>query len=132
MTSYTKAYVDDPSIVDDDQLWRRIHPSWWVMDRNLGERRLSSAAFDDPHDGTAMSVDIARLRVSVEDALAQHDGYGLAAFAAKVARDFGQGIERAPLSTNAAHAEVFGSKTKKVRKQWAAASQVLRAPATPS
>ena len=50
------SYVDDPAILSDAILWRRIHPKWVVLDTNRGGVRVSSAAFDDSPDGSAMSV----------------------------------------------------------------------------
>lgn len=52
-----------------------------------------------------------------ESVLAGHEGFGLAAFTAGIARSVGQGIVRKPEPTEQAHAEVFGKKTDAVKKK---------------
>lgn len=49
-------YRDDPAILNDAQLWRRIPPWHLVNDQNLGTVRPSSAAFDNDPDGRPMSI----------------------------------------------------------------------------
>jgi hypothetical protein len=49
-------YVDDASIADGAELWRRI-PSWhFIYDENLGRMRPSTAAFEDHPNRSPMSV----------------------------------------------------------------------------
>ncbi len=49
-------YTDDLSIVNDEELWRRIPEVWVIEDRVAGGIRIASAAFDDHPNGTPMSV----------------------------------------------------------------------------
>ncbi|MGH6897525.1 MAG: hypothetical protein ACREJ5_13425 [Geminicoccaceae bacterium] len=49
-------YIDDPSICDADILLRRIPPSWWEFDENMGVVRPTSQGFKDHRSGTPMSV----------------------------------------------------------------------------
>ena len=126
------AYTDDPTIRDDAALWRRIPPWHFVPDGNLGRVRPSSAAFEDHPDGTPMSVLLAEIvaqtRRRAEDILAGHEGYGLAAITAGLARDYGQGVARKPSRDEPAHAEVFGKKPKPVRKRLAKGSEWVLPP----
>jgi hypothetical protein len=115
------AYTDDPTISDDADLWRRIHPTHIISDPNLGRVRPTSAAFMDLSNGSPMSVVIAAESDGPEHILAGYEGYGLASFKARVAREFGLGIVRNPLYNQPAHALVFGAKSGKVRSQLAKA-----------
>lgn len=118
------AYTDDPSIVDDEELWRRIPEVWIVEDRVMGGVRIASAAFSDHRNGTPMSVFLGS--VVRDDGRAPESvlmpSYYLAAVKAGAARDCGQGVRRAPLQDEPAHAEVFGKKTKSVKKRLAQAA----------
>lgn len=126
--------VDDSTILDEAELWRRIHPEWVVPDENTGGFRLSSAAFDDSPDGSPTSVllvDIVReTGRDEEDVLAGFDGYTLASVTAGDARGCKQGIARDPLPNEPAHAYVFGSKTKSLKRCLARHAQWIIPPHT--
>lgn len=116
--------VDDPSVTDEAKLLRRIPPDWIVPDpKNPAGKRASSQAFDDDRDGKPMSVQLADVLtthgISVTQVLAGHDGYALTAITAGLARTNGPGIIRTPRENDPAHAEVFGKKSKSVRKKLA-------------
>lgn len=112
--------VDDATIGNDAELWRRIHPQWVVPDGNTGSVRVSSAAFDNSPDGSPTSVLLAGLvrqtDRGAEDVIAGFDGYFLAALTAGQARDCQQGVARNPLEDEPAHAYVFGQKTKPLKR----------------
>ena len=74
-------YEDDPSILDEDSLWRRVPPCHFVPDHNEGVIRPSSAAFTDHQNGTPMSVSLAKETVEAA-VLEGHPGFALAAFSA--------------------------------------------------
>lgn len=114
-------FVDDPTIADQDELWRRIHPSQVVPDGNSGRLRISSGAFFDSSDGTPMSVCLGR-EDTPDRVLAAHRGDLLAALLAREVRDLAQGVHRAPTVEDPSHAFVFGKKTDGVRRKLAAAS----------
>lgn len=40
-----EGYTDDPTISDDAELWRRIHPDWVIFDEKRERWRLSSGSF---------------------------------------------------------------------------------------
>jgi hypothetical protein len=123
-------YEDDPSIADDDVLWRRVplHPSWVVFDETQGRLRPSSSAFDNHRDGTPMSAYLAAGGNTVEEVLEGHPNYSLAGFSAGLARLQGQGIVRRPMPAFPSHVEVFGPKSKSVRSALAKGCHWVVAP----
>ena len=49
--------IDDTTIPDLDRLYRRV-PSWHVVwDNNKGQKRPSSAAFENDEDGMSVSLE---------------------------------------------------------------------------
>lgn len=124
--STSESYVDDPTVLDVDPLWRRIPPSHFVFDSNNGAFRPSSAAFDDHPNGSPMSVVLGKEVIAVsrlpESVLEGHQGFALAEISAGLARSVGQGIVRKPEDYEPAHAEVFGRKTDSIRRKLAKGS----------
>jgi hypothetical protein len=116
---------DDRTIPDAEGLWRRIHPSWIVPDRETGGWRVSSAAFIDRRG--ELSVDLASL-TTVEWSLAGYPEHSLAEVKVAVIREKGYGVVRDPLPENAAHALVRGRMTKAYAREIARATlwKVLR------
>lgn len=116
-------HVDDLSILEDEELWRRIPPWHIVEDRNLGRKRISKAAFEDHPDGTPMSVVLGQEVLAADrdaySVISEHDKFCLASVTAGLARSLKQGVARSPLPDEPAHAEVFGKKTDGVRKRFA-------------
>ena len=129
-----RGYTDDQTIPDDAILWRRIPPWHFTYDRRERRWRPSSAAFEDDPDGDPMSVIIAAESRSPEAALADlHRDYGLVAISARLARERGQMIVRAPTPEEPAHAYVVGNKAESVRKAFARqAAWVVRPPDHPT
>lgn len=112
----SEGLVDDATITDDSELWRRIHPLWVIRDENAGVVRVSSAAFDDSRDGSPTSVLLAAIvRESGRtdtDVLMDFGGYAFASLTAGEARRCNQGVARDPLPDEPAHAFLFGPKSK--------------------
>ncbi len=108
--------VDDATITNDSELWRRITPLWVVRDENAGGLRVSSAAFDDSRDGTPTSVLLATIVRETgrtdTTVLESYEGYGLASLTAGEARGCKQDVARDPLPEEPAHAFIFGVKSK--------------------
>lgn len=127
-----EGFIDDATIANESDLWRRIHPTWIVRDENEGGYRVSSAAFDDSPDGSPTSVLLAEVvRQTGRDwpeILAGFHGYALASITAGQARDCGQGVVRDPLPKESAHACLFGSKTKAVKRCLARQAEWVTAP----
>ena len=113
------AFTDDASIPNDEELLRRVPPWCIVADQNrAGQKRASSAAFDDPE----LSVDLASVRRArgepLTATLAGHEGFGLVFITAGVARAKQQTVSRDPLLDNPAHGIVAGKKTGSVRNHF--------------
>ncbi len=134
-------YQDDPSILDDDILLRRVpihQSSQIVWDANKNQWRPSSAAFrDHPNrdhpNGPAMSVALqavlGTMGLPPQHALVGYEEtHALAAFKTTVARQNGQGIARDPLPEDPAHGVVFGNKPRAVSKALASASHWVVSP----
>ena len=113
---------DDKSIIDDEQLFRRIPPEWVVDDPKTGGKRPSSQAFQDNRDGSPMSVQLQEVleenQIPVETIIEGHENFSVASITAGFARKNSQGIIRAPLDNDPAHAEVFGKKPKSVMRNF--------------
>ena len=127
--------VDDTTIADASELWRRIHPKWIVPDENTGNMRVTSAAFDDSKDESPTSVLLAdvvrKTGRTAEEVIAPYDGYALASITAGQARDCEQGVARDPLPDEPAHAYIFGEKTKALKRCLARSAEWVIAPAGP-
>ena len=132
MPQQESPYIDDHTIEDDMPLWRRIPPMHVIFDENQGCWRPSSAAFDDHPNGTPMSVilgqEVMNARRTPESVLEGHERLGLTSFTAGLARTNNQGVMRKPLLTEPAHAEVFGRKTKGVKRALAKGSMWIFRP----
>ncbi|GAB4135358.1 MAG: hypothetical protein Tsb009_01510 [Planctomycetaceae bacterium] len=118
--------IDDSSIPDEAILWRRIPPNWVVFDQKTNQLRPSSQSFDNHRDGSGMSVVLANEVIangrSEENVLEGHEGFGLVAINAGLARKLNQKIVRDPLPDEPAHMEICGDKTKGVKKAFARAA----------
>jgi hypothetical protein len=120
-------YVDDPTILDSERLWRRIHPKWVVPDGNTGALRLSSAAFSNSSDGSPMSIVLAGVAATrgrgPESIIVGHLGFSVAAIAAGFARSLGQSVLRDPQPEEPARGLVAGDKPKAIRRKMASEAQ---------
>lgn len=138
MSFCSENFPDDPSILDDEVLFRRIPPLHHFFDENEQRYRPSSAAFEDDDDGDPMSVYLStvilRENRQPESVLAGHEGYSLASITAGLARACDQTVHRDPLPEELSHAVVCGEKRKpkntSPRKKFARAAAwvVLNAP----
>ena len=89
-------------INDEDSLYRRIHPNFYVIKEN----RIASGAFKDYET----SVDLARL-CTPQKALEGYDNHHLAELKAKIPRERGQEVRHDPKPKNPAHSLIIGKKT---------------------
>ena len=107
-------YPDDPSISDDTELLRRIHPNHVVYDENLQRFRPTSQAFRDDRDGDPMSVYLSSVLGNEgrppSTLLAAYDRYALASVTAHLARSLSQTVHPEPEPDESAHAVVCGEK----------------------
>ena len=119
-------YSDDPTIDDAAFLWRRVPPWHVTFDSREQRWRPSSAAFDDKE----MSVVLAVESRGSDSVLTGHEGYGLVAITAGLARQRGQVIARDPTDDEPAHAVVVGRKADSTLKAFArSAIWIVRPPA---
>jgi len=119
MGSPAASFVDDQTVADADELWRRIPPDQWKPEGD--GFRVSSGAFQDSSDGTPMSVSLGKDNTP-QNVLADHPGCCLAAVLAGEARAVKQGISRAPTEKDPHHTYVFGKKTGGVKNALAKAA----------
>lgn len=96
--------IDDPTVNDDERLWRRVHPNQIIWDEDIKNYRPSSAVFRPSGE---MSVDIASL-TTPEAVLSDYPQHSLVEFTAGVARKEGCIVVRDPLPDNPSHALVRG------------------------
>ena len=94
---------DDPSIADDEALWRRILPvPAMLVTLPDGSRRPSSAAFLDGHTG---EVSVHRAALTTSDlVLLRHPGVGLAKIRAGLPRSLGHVVVADPVDGDDSHA----------------------------
>jgi hypothetical protein len=118
-------FVDDPSVLDDQRVIRRIPPIWRVVDHNNNSWRVSSAAFANSSDGSPTSVSLetempplGQIASRMEQ---QFPGYSLAALTVAVARANAQGVQRDPTAEDPSHALLFGKKTDGIKSRLAKA-----------
>lgn len=100
--------ADDPTIFNEENLWRRVHPTQIWNDPNTGRLIISSAAFKG---NSEMSVNIASLTTR-ENVLLKYPEHSLAQFCAEVARTVGCIVIRDPLPEDYSHALVCGKNPK--------------------
>lgn len=98
-----------PSVADDENLHRRVHPTFIKFDGSV-----SSQAFTDPE----MSVDRAEYR-SLDETLDGYPQHGCATVETGFARSLHQEVVAVPELLNPAHAHVNGKKTKSIAKELA-------------
>lgn len=98
--------ADDPTINDDETLWRRILPDW-IHTEEGGRIRAKSFAFIDRLSGE-LSVHIAAL--TTRDAvLDNHPNHRIVAFKAGLPRSLGFAIVRDPTPDDPSHALICPS-----------------------
>ncbi len=126
--------ADDPTILDDDELLRRLHPRWIVWS---DPPKISSAAFQNARGFEKLSANLGSLMTQYaqtwQDLLAAMPDYGIASLSVSTARAHGQGIEKAPKPNDPSHVHVEGAKPKPVQRKLAKAAtdNVLKWPDPP-
>ena len=123
--------LDDPTIGDDEILWRRIRPEW-LHRESSGQVRPGSFAFIDRLTGE-VSVHIASIMRDSNLALEGHPDDNLAAIRAGHPRSLGYAIVRDPKPDDSSHALICPSPNqgdaRKIAKQ---AMWVVRRNPSPS
>jgi hypothetical protein len=116
---------DDPAILNDTRLWRRIAPWQWIQADDVPSGfRPTSEIFSDPD----LSVVIAD-ECPIEIFLHNLDGFGIAECTAGDVRDCGWGIIRKPDDKLPGHCHVTGkNKRQKLRGKLAKKCRIVREP----
>ncbi|HEU5406233.1 MAG TPA: hypothetical protein VFU48_00595 [Nitrospira sp.] len=108
---------DDPNILDEDDLWRRLRPDWVINDN--GAIRISSAAFWQDGEVGEISVNVARLTTK-DKLLANHPTHEIGAIEAGYPRrelGFSVAFEEDPGNDGHAHLYPPVGATKSARKR---------------
>jgi len=96
-----RAFEDNPSIADDERLFRRI-PRTWINWDDQGNASISSAAFKDEE----LSINIESIMVRdgrlPADAICEYSGYGLAEITAAHDRSLNQVVASDPIANEPA------------------------------
>ncbi|GJM23624.1 MAG: hypothetical protein DHS20C16_00390 [Phycisphaerae bacterium] len=116
-------FIDDPTIENDAELWRRVHPKLIVADENRNSIRVSTAAFNDPSMSVVLAKAVLESGRTARDVLVGREGFALTSITAGLARECNQGIARDPVDDEVAHAVVFGNKPRSVKKTFVRHSQ---------
>jgi len=112
------AITDDPTIGDNEIIWRRVPEVWVVEDNNLKCKRPSSACFQDGAKGS-MSVYIASEAQSAQVVMQGAKEPFLVSFSVGFIRQLGLGITRDSSTGGPGHALLLGKKTGGIRSQMA-------------
>jgi hypothetical protein len=121
--------VDDATIANETQLYRRITARQIVLDDNAGCRRVSSAAFGTEDLSVAIGDRLEADGRQPESVLDNHPGEYLVTFTAGVARSVAQLVYRDEEPDEPAHGIVFGKKRSSVRRTLHDASEWVVPPA---
>lgn len=113
--------LDDPSIGDDEILYRRINPDW------MRDGALTSQAFQNypGHDAFSIHIDGKLGDMEASDLLDDFPGYKLALFKAGDARALDQGVTHVPEPDDPSHGHVNGKKSKPTKRNLARIAQIL-------
>jgi len=139
MTDYA-GFEDDPTILAEDQLLRRLRPGQLVHDGNLGRDRPSSISMSNDQEGLVMSIylekELPSKGLTTGDVVSGHPGYGIAALKADFCRKEEQRVARDPVSNSPrphpcdpAHGVVAGTKKESRQRHLARSALVLLEPA---
>lgn len=116
------AITDDPTIGDNEVIWRRIPHVWVVEDENLKCKRPSSACFLQNGPDSPVSVYIASEAQSPQVVMQSRKEQFLAALTVGFVRQLGLGIIHDPHSGGPGHALLLGRKTKGILSKMAKAA----------
>ena len=111
------SYVNDSSVGDDEEIWRRIPVSMVYWDNAIDRLRPQSGIFSDSDDGSPMSAHRARCYGSPTEA---NTGDNLmAGLTVGFVRGLGLGVATQPTTDDPGHLWVFGKKTASIKKKLA-------------
>ena len=115
--------VDDDSIQNNDDLYRRIPDVQIVFNENLGESQPTSKAFQNESNQNAMSVSHAIKLMnngkSPSDLISNYRDCCLASITAGLAREYEQIIHFDETDEDISHTHIEGKKSKSCRRAFA-------------
>jgi len=149
MLPQADAFSDDPSIRDDELLYRRVHPTWidWT---DPDAPRVRRVAFQDQKEAVALEMGLPGpcLSVGLSSVLEEHNvdpakmleswgyEYGLASIRAGGARGSNQGVMRWPTEDEPWHGVVFaasgGKRSSGVQSHLAQSAKWVHIPERPA
>lgn len=105
-----RVYQDDPTLPNEERLFRRVHLKQLVVDDDTGLARISSGAFRDKE----LSINIESVLQSegknLDACLKDHLAHKLVSITAGAARQHHQLVCRDPQPKDLSHGLVYGSK----------------------
>jgi hypothetical protein len=107
-------YEDNPSIRDEEKLFRRIHITQLVKDDDSGRARVSSSAFKDHELSVNLESEMVHQSRSAESCLQNHRDHKLVSITAGDARNFSQSVCRDPIPDDLSHGLVYGKKSRHI------------------
>jgi hypothetical protein len=107
-------FSDDPSIPDDTEIWRCVHPEHIIFDEKRNRQRPTSSAFTDNSNGDPMSAFIAAECGGVDALLRGLPGFYIVRLTAEALRACGQIVARDPEGGGPGHVVIVGDKRRKV------------------
>jgi hypothetical protein len=105
-----RAHHNDPSIVDGDRLFRRIHLTQLVKDDDTGLARISTGAFRDRELSINIESILWNEGKTAENCLEGHTAHSLVSITAGAARRHNQVVCSDPLPFDLSHGLVCGPK----------------------
>ena len=99
---------DDPSIGDEERLWRRVHPKQIDLSSETGEPEVSSGAFSTREE---LSIAISS-QTTLETFVFNYPEHSVVEFTAGAARVLGCSVVRDPLPNDPAHALLCGPRSR--------------------
>lgn len=110
-------YTDDPSVGDDEEIWRRIPVDMVIQDSATNELRPQSGMFGDSRDGSPMSAHRAQCYGSPGEA--NTGGYLLVGLTVRCLRTLRLGVATRPTTADPGHVWIVGNKTASIKKKLA-------------
>ena len=107
--------LDDKSIGNEAELWRRVPPDQLYLEYD-GTITPSTQAFSYKAMSVVLAEQVSNTKRTPEELLVEFQKYGMAAITAGNARNCNQIVYPKPEHDEPAHAEVYGNKTKRVRR----------------
>ena len=104
--------TDDPTIVDDQIIWRRVPDAWVVGNKNTNRKRPTTQCFLQDGPDKPVSVYISSETISVQSIMKEGKERFLVAIPVSFIREIGLGIVRDSSTGGQGHSLLKRHKTK--------------------